>query len=336
MNDRATITLEQVARKAGVSPSTVSRILNGTAKVSDAKRQRVEAAISALNYRPNVMAQNLARGRSMTVGVITQDIASPFYSESLKGIEAELAGSGYAPLFVSGHWNEADEIDGVTLLVDRRVDGLIVLTGMLPDEILVETAERVPLVVTGRQLAAPRVLSLDIDHEAGAYTATRYLIDLGHRRIAHLSGVQGHPDARARLAGYRRALEQSGITYDERLVVDAQFNEEGGLAAIEHLISNSIDFSAVFAANDQSAIGARLALYRRGIAVPAQVSLVGFDDLPGSTYCTPPLTTVRQPAYEIGRRAVRALLDMIDGKPSPDLGLSVELIVRESAAAVTG
>ncbi|HSC81789.1 MAG TPA: substrate-binding domain-containing protein [Chitinolyticbacter sp.] len=316
-----------------MSPSTVSRILNGTAKVSDAKRARVEAAIAALNYRPNVMAQNLARGRSMTVGVVTQDIASPFYSESLKGIEAALADTGYAPLFVSGHWNEADEIERVALLVDRRVDGLIVLTGMLPDEILLETAERVPLVVTGRQLVAPRVLSLDIDHEVGAHTATHYLIGLGHRRIAHLAGVQGHPDARARLAGYRRALDEAGIAYDEALVIDAQFNEEGGVAAIEQLLERRTEFTAVFAANDQSATGARLALYRRGIAVPEQVSLVGFDDLPGSLYCTPPLTTVRQPAYQIGRAAALALLEMMDGKPAPVLSLSVELVVRESACS---
>ncbi|TJZ64050.1 LacI family DNA-binding transcriptional regulator [Chitiniphilus eburneus] len=331
MNDRPTTTLDQVARAAGVSPSTVSRILNGTARVSEAKRRSVEEAIAALDYRPNVLAQGLARGRSLTIGVLTQDIASPFYSESLKGIEEALAGTGYAPLFVSGHWDAEEEARKVALLVDRRVDGVIVLTGMIPDDALIATAERVPVAVTGRTLNAPRLIAIDLDHEAGAYAATRYLIDLGHTRIVHLAGVQGHADARARLAGYRRALAEAGIAEDPALIVDGQFNENGGLDAVNALLDHRVSFTAIFAANDQSAVGARLALYRRGLRVPDDVSLVGFDDLPGSLYTTPPLTTVRQPAYELGRLTARVLLHLIDNRPLPALDLPMSLIVRDSA-----
>jgi LacI family transcriptional regulator len=324
------VKLEEVARRAGVSPSTVSRILNGTARVSESKRLAVERAIADLQYHPNVIARGLARGHTMSVGVITQDIASAFYNETLKGIEDSLATAGYAPLFVSGHWNAAKEMERMALLVERRVEGVIVLTGGMDDETLLGYANRLPLVITGRNLQGPNVLSIRSDNTQAAFEATWHLIELGHTRIAHIAGPEQNPDAQERLAGYRRALTQAGLSVDERLIAFGDFHEGSGLLALNQLLESRQSFTALFVANDQMAYGARLALHNKSIRVPEDVSLIGFDDLPGSLYTTPPLTTVRQPVYELGKIAGDAMLRMIEGKKVSLPDLPLQLIVRES------
>ncbi|SHH47069.1 LacI family DNA-binding transcriptional regulator [Massilia sp. CF038] len=324
------VTLELIAREAGVSPSTVSRILNGTAKVSDDKRLAVEGTIARFNFEPNLMARSLAMGQTRTIGVLTQFIESPFYGEALRGVEDALADTPYSPLFVSGHWNLKTEEARMRLLQARRVDGVIILTGRLSDQQLIKYAERMPIVVTGRQLAAPRLLSVDVDDFEGARSATRHLLELGHTRIAFITGPHDHPDAIERLRGYQQALQDAGVAPAPELVLQADFMEGGGMQAIDQLLASGADFSAVFAANDQMAYGARLALYRRNIRVPDDISLIGFDDLPNSTYSMPPLTTVRQPVYDIGRLAAVAILKLIAGETADIAAPPLELVVRES------
>lgn len=328
------VTLELIAREAGVSPSTVSRILNGTAKVSVSKRQAVEETIARFNFQPNAMARSLAKGQTNTIGVLTQYIESPFYGEALRGIEDALAGSAYSPLFVSGHWNLEKEQARMRLLQARRVDGVIILTGRLEDEQLLRYAEQLPIVVTGRQLHAPKLVSVDVDDFQGAQQATRHLIELGHTRIAFISGPDDHPDAIARLRGYRQAHADAGLAVIPELVVPADFLETGGMLAIQQLLETRQNFTAVFAANDQMAYGARLALYRRNLRVPDDISLVGYDDLPNSTYSMPPLTTVRQPVYDIGRLAAQAMLKLINGEAAHITVPPLELVIRESTRRV--
>lgn len=325
-----TVTLQMVAELAGVSSSTVSRILNGSAKVSPAKQQAVDAAIARLGFMPNPVARGLAGGRTLSIGVVTQAIDSPFYGEGLRGIEAVLGAAGYMPLFASGHWTAADEKKCVDLLLSRRVDGMIVFTGRLPDETLMEVARRVPTVVNGRKLSGPGLFSLNFANVEAARMATLHLIELGHRRIVHILGPRDHVDARERKEGYRRALKEAGIAYDPALVVQGDFSEGGGMKAVNHLIEAGIAFSAIFAANDQTAYGAALGLYRRNLRVPDDVSVVGFDDLPGSQYSIPPLTTIRQPVYQLGELGARAVLAMLRGE-APDGALPPPLLVtRES------
>lgn len=324
------VTLEFIARAAGVSPSTVSRILNGTAKVSDDKRLAVEATISRFNFQPNLMARSLAKGQTHTIGVLTQFIESPFYGEALRGIEDALATTNYSPLFVSGHWNLKKEQARMAVLQARRVDGVIVLTGRLSDQQLLDYAQRFPLVVTGRNLVAPNLASINVDDFHGACQATSHLAELGHTRIAFIGGPEDHPDAIARLRGHRQALRDAGLEDDPALITCGDFIESGGGMAINRLLESGQHFSAVFAANDQMAYGARLALYRRGIRVPDDMSLVGFDDLPNSSYSMPPLTTVRQPVYEIGRMAAQAMLRLIAGEAVGASAPPLELVVRES------
>ena len=324
------VTLEMVAKAAGVSPSTVSRILNGTAVVSDDKRAAVDEAIARLGFVPNPVARGLAGGRTLSIGVVTQAIDSPFYGVALRGIEEALAPAGYSPLFMSGHWNADEEARCIDVLRARRVDGLIVLTGRLSDAALRSVAKSLPVVVTGRDLKAPHLYALNFDNVEGARLATHHLVALGHRRIAFIMGDPRHPDAVERQRGYRDALEAAGLRVDPALVMPGQFSEESGLLAVERLLDSRTPFSAIFAANDQMAFGAALALHRRGYRVPDDVSLVGFDDLASAQYAIPPLTTVHQPVRELGRLAAQAMLDLLAGRRPHGVAPPPRVIVRES------
>lgn len=324
------VTLEQVAELAGVSPSTVSRILNGTAAVSQAKKDAVQAAIQELGFRHNPVARGLAGGRTLSIGVVTQIISSPFYGEALLGIERELERAGYVPLFVSGNWHEDDERKAIETLLSRRVDGVIVLAGRLSDGELAKVADSLPVVVVGRQLGGPQLYSFSFDNRAGARAATQHLVDLGHRRIAFIAGDLLHDDAVERQNGYLDALTAAGIPADPGLIVQSDYTEAGGLLAVSRLLERDSHFTALFASNDQMAIGACLGLHRRNLRVPDDVSLVGFDDLIMARYAMPPLTTIRQSVYEIGSEAATAMLEMLrGGRPRAQLP-EPELVLRES------
>lgn len=325
---RATLTM--VAERAGVSPSTVSRILNGTAQVSEEKQALVKAVIKELGFRPDPAARSLAGGRTMSIGVLTQFIDSPYYGEALRGIEDELHKANYVPLFVSGHWNEDEEKNRLFMLQERKVDGIIVLTGKLADETLIEMAAKIPVVVTGRRLSGTGLFSIDFDNSEGASLAVRHLHALGHRRVAFISGPLDHPDAAQRLQGYRAEVNLRGMEIDEDLVEVSDYQEAGGFRAMNNLLSARVQFTAVIAANDQMAYGARLALHRSGLRVPEDVSLIGFDDLPHSAFTLPPLTSVRQSVYEIGASAAKAMFDLLNKKNPPSRLVEAELVVRES------
>jgi len=327
-------TLLDVAPLAGVSPSTVSRILNGTARVADDKRLAVEAAITKLKFRPNFAAQSLRSGSTRTIGVLTQELESLYFTRGARGIEDGLIGSGYAPILVPGHWNPEEELDRARLLIARRVDAMVILGGKLSDAQVSELARTQPVAITGRALQAPNVFSFHCDQAEGAWMATRHLIAQGHTRIAHISGPAQYPDAVDRREGYMRAHREAGLPVDPRLIIEGNYMEGGGVQAMNGLLNAGAPFTAVFCANDQTLWGARQVLYQRGLQVPADVSLVGFDDLPQSPYMSPPVTTVHQPIYEMGRAAAHALLQTLGaavGEAPPLPGLS--LVVRETTAA---
>jgi LacI family transcriptional regulator len=328
------VTLMDVARAAGVSPSTVSRILNGTARVAPEKREAVEEAIRRLNFKPNLFARSLKTGITMTVGVLTQAIESQFYSRALKGIEMGLQGTGHSPIIVSGHWNAETDVESLRLLTSRRVDGLIILTGNIADSDVLSVAQQQPVVITERDLEGPNVRSIKLDQRRGGYLATQHLLALGHTRIAHLAGVDDRLDAQERYEGYLQAHRDAGVLPDPRSVVRGNFTDKGGYQAAQRLLDSGVQFSAIFCANDESALGARLALYQRGLRVPEDVSLVGFDDLPMCNYMTPPLTSVRQPVYEVGLFAAQTLLEMM-GYPSEAVQMPpLELVVRQTTQAL--
>jgi LacI family transcriptional regulator len=325
------VTLRDIAQRAGVSPSTVSRVLNKTASVAPAKRAAVLSAVEMLGYRPNVLAQELARGYSRAFGILPQGISNPFYGRLLKGVEQGLRGSGYYPIFASGE-QPAEEAQALDLLLSHRVDALILMGGHLQDEELVRLAGRVPLLAVGRTIRGLEHRCLHVENRGGGYKATRHLLDLGHTRIAHITGLPWHGDAIARREGYARALAEAGIAADPGLVVDGDFEEQSGFVAAERLLSTGTRFTAIFAGNDQMACGAGLALLRHGFSVPRDVSIVGFDDQPSAAYTWPALTTVRQPALEMGMAAARALLDQLRGRGFVLPTFSTDLVLRDSTA----
>ncbi|MCC2973917.1 LacI family DNA-binding transcriptional regulator [Massilia sp. IC2-476] len=331
---RPVATVHEVARAAGVSAATVSRVLNGTARVAEDKRLAIEQAIAQLNYKPNVLARNLKSGSSRTVGILTQSLASGYFADAMAGVDEALQGTGYAPLIVSGHWKPEEEAERIALLIARRVDGLVILSGKLEDERILALSEQVPIVAFGRELQGENARGFCLDNYRGACDAVEHLVQHGHRDIAFIAGPPDHRDAQARLAGYRDTLAQHGIPHRPALEAAGDFSESGGLQALERLLGSGERFTAVFAANDLTAYGARLALYRRGIAVPDQVSVVGFDDLHSSMYTTPPLTTVRQPLFDVGQRLGRAILQMIRREPLALEAPQPTLVIRESVRAV--
>lgn len=327
-------TVHMVAREAGVSAATVSRFLNGTAKVSADKRKNIEDVIERLNFKPNVLAQNLKTGSSRTIGVLTQSLVSGYFTDAMSGIEDALKNTGYAPLIVSGHWHADEEAERIELLIARRVDGLVILTGRLTDEQIVDFSRRVPIMAFGRNLDTPRAFGFCQDHYKAACEAVEFLLLQGHRHIAFIAGPHDHDDARARLAGYRDTLKRHKIKPDPQLIVAGDFHESGGLQAIDQLLESGQRFTAIFAANDLSAYGARLGLYRRNIRVPDDVSIVGYDDLHSSTCTTPPLTTVRQPLFEVGRCLGQGILKMISHEPFTVDVPPLALVVRESVRRI--
>lgn len=329
------ITVKDVAREAGVSTATVSRVLNNTGPVGPETRTRIEAAIEKLGYHPNVVAQELVRGRSSVIGILTQHNATPFYGDILSGITDGLQGTAYQPLFAHGFWSSEKEHAALKLLISRRVDALIVLAGEIPDADLLALSERIPLVVVARVVKGLEKRCLRVDNIQGGHMATKHLLDLGHRRIVHITGHLHSPlqlDAQDRLQGYRKALQDAGIEPRPEWVIEGDFTEASGYRAILSLLEEEVQFSAVFAANDQMAFGARLALQQHGLQVPEAVSLVGYDDLTMSGYTLPPLTTVRQPAIKMGKAAARLALSVLNKTRSTLPAFANELIVRQSTS----
>ncbi len=332
------VTIQHIAERAGVSISTVSRVFNDSAGVKESKRQAVMDAAAALDYRPNLFAQGLASGQSMSVGVLTQNFGSAFYDGILRGIIAGLDNSNYAPLFADGRWRLDIEERALQTLLDRRVDGLILVGPQQSADLLKQLAQQLPLVIISRIVEGFEKVCLTVDNYDAGYRATKYLLDRGHHQIAHITGVLSESrvlrDAADRFAGYRDALLDAGLEPDPDLIVEGNFRTQSGLLAIETLLSRGRPFSALFVANDQMASGVRLGLYRRGIRVPDDIALIGFDDQPHSAYMIPPLTTIRQPAEEMGSIAAEAILNQLDDKPFSLPTMSAELIIRESVNSI--
>lgn len=328
------VTIRDIANAAGVSPATVSRILNNSAAVDPDKEKLVLQAIERLNFQPNTTAQGLASGRSSTIGVLTQHLGSPFFGDMLLGIELGLRATRYATIFASSQWNLKDDLMVLDTLMRRQVDALIVIGGEIPTERMLELAEHLPLVVVGRQIEGLENQCVCLSNFEGAYRATRYLIEMGHTSIAHITGNLSHQDAHDRREGYLQALQDANLTINPDYIVTGDYTETSGVMGVARLLAvrDGAPFTAIFAANDQMAAGARLALHRRGIRVPEDVSLVGFDDVPNAPYMTPPLTTIRQPALEMGEKAAQLILAMLENKPVQGVLFPIQLIVRESVA----
>jgi LacI family transcriptional regulator len=292
-------------------------------------------AVAELNYTPNAFARGLATNRSGGIGVTLNDIGSPFFGAMLRGIEERLEEHGVHMLVSSGQLDAAKERDAIEFLEQRRSDALIVQSEALSDHELLDLARRsdVPFVVYGRWIAELDGVCIYLDNEAGGALATRHLLAHGHRRIAHLSGSLASPDARQRMQGYRDALAEAGLAFDDRYVVEGDYQEAGGYAAMKRLLERELPLDAVFAANDQMAAGAMRAAREHGLNIPHDLSFIGYDDVVLAQYVTPALTTVRQPLRDMGHAAADVALALLnDETKEVRTRFEPEVVERESVA----
>jgi LacI family transcriptional regulator len=331
-------TIRDVSQLAKVSQATVSRVLNGTVPVSHAKRTAVLAAIEQLGYHPNAFARSLATNRSFAIGAMVSELSSAVYGDIIRGIESVVEARGMHIMVSSGHARSDLERKALEALKERRTDALIVQVDASPDDELVTWVRQagLPVIVVGRCIPAIAECCVHLDNVAGGALATRHLADRGHRRIAHVAGLMRLADARDRLAGYQQALGHAGLDSEPSLIVEGGFVEDGGYRAIQQLLIDGTDFTAIFAANDQSAAGALKALREAGLRVPDDVSLVGFDDLFIAHYLYPALTTVRQPFTEMGQAAARLALAAlgIDTEREVTRRFDPVLVERDSVATL--
>ena len=328
-------TIKEVSRLARVSTATVSRVLNGTSPVATPTRERVLAAIASLAYKPNALARGLATNRSGGIGITVNEVSSPYFGAFIFGVEQVAREAGIHLMVSSGFADAEHERSSIDFLLERRCDGLVVQVEGLADEVLIDLVRNgpAPVVVFGRGIAEVEESCVVLNNELGGALATNYLLDHGHRRIGHISGPLSFPDARDRLHGYRRALEAAGVDYVERYVVESTFLEDGGAHAAARLLDRAPEVSAIFVANDQMAAGAMRTLRESGRDVPADVSVVGFDDVFLAQYLTPTLTTVRQPLVDMGRAAAHLLLGRLGHEGREVVHrFDPELVERQSVA----
>lgn len=324
------VTILDIAEKACVSPATVSRVINNSVLVKESKRKLVTDAMDELGFRPNALARGLVSGRSMSIGVVTQDIGSPLYDSIAMGVIRGLKASGYSAILADGLWRENKEAEVVNTLLDRQIDGLVLIGGHLTKDELSKLKLGIPVILVGREVKEWEDYCISIDNFSAAYEATKFLIELGHRRIGHVIGRAGHEDSEQRLRGYREALANAGIELIPNLIYQGDFSPQSGVLAVSSFMERGESFSAVFAGNDLMAMGVCRALSQRSIRCPEDVSVIGFDDQTEAAYFVPSLTTMSQPSVEMGGVASAALLDMIAGKPHEIPTLTASLKVRES------
>jgi LacI family transcriptional regulator len=328
-------TIYEVAREAGVSTATVSRVINTRRHVRESTRQKVEAAMERLGYVANRQARGLAGGRSRMIGLLVHELGSSYFTQLIRGIDLAVADIGYDLMLYTSHARVEAEARHALELATGPVDGVIFVLAVDPSQ----------YVETLRQRGKPFVM-LDHSHElsgttfvaaanrSGTREAIAYLIELGHRRVGFITGKPGVSSAGERLAGYRDALRAADIPYARELIVTGDFLEERGYRGTQQLLSLDPPPTAIFTSADTAAFGAIRAARDAGLRVPDDLSVVGFDDIPEASLVMPPLTTVRQPMLEMGATAVRLLQRLMDdpGATPRRTELDTELIVRGSTA----
>lgn len=331
-------TIRDVARRAGVAPITVSRVINNSGYVSERTRRRVEKAITELNYVPNALAQGLRFNKTNVIALVLSDITNPFWTTVARGAEDAASEENYSVILCNTDEDVAKHDKYAQLLLRRQVDGfLLVPVSDAVDTIRFIQQQDVSLVILDRQMPGVSVDVVRADSEGGAYELTRYVIELGHRRIAILSGPEIISTSTQRVAGYKRALQDAHLKVDLELVSFGSFYQDSGYERTMKLLALSRPPTAIFAGNNFIAIGMMKALYDSGLRIPEDMSVVGFDDLPPGLLVQPFLTVADQSAYEMGYRATKLLLERIANSAQPayqEIVLPTQLIIRQSCRSI--
>jgi LacI family transcriptional regulator len=329
------VTIIDVAEEAGVSYSTVSRVVNNKTYVKPETRAKVLQAMTRLGYQANLHARSLAGGRSNVIGLLVVDLTTQYVGEIIRGIDEVLTANQYELMLYTTHRRKTKESAYVNMMARGLADGLLIVLPRDPEAYLRSLRERdFPYVLIDQLGIDETDLTVTAANRDGGYAATRHLIELGHRRIGIITGWMDMVAARHRLDGYRAALADHHIPLDEGLIYMGDFTQISGFHGTHHLLELPEPPTAIFASSDLTAMGVMDALRGRNLKIPADLSLIGFDDVPMSVVLIPQLTTVRQPLTDMGHRATQMLLDLIQ-KPEEkqnSIILPTELIIRESTA----
>ena len=326
-------TIYEVSKLAGVSLATVSRVMNNSGKVTVKTRQKVLDAIEELGYRPNSMAQSLASKRSNSVGILIPELHGPFFGIMLSSVERELREAGKRVVITAGHSDETKERDCIEFLLDSSCDALILHIYSVSKQFLTDLANgSTPIVLLNGYMPeiADRCISLDNEH--GGYVATKCLLERGHTQVAYVSGPHWKVDSFKRLSGHKRALADFGIEVDERLIFEGDFEEASGRKAMNHFLKLGLSLTGVVCANDEMAAGVMDTARSKGLVVPDDISVIGFDNVDFTTYLNPKLTSIDCRLDEMGQMAARCVLKNTYGESDLEVQHTFEpnLVLRES------
>lgn len=324
--------IQDVARAAGVSSATISRYLNKSLQLPEATKAKVDAAIAELNYRPNLLAKRLSKGKTEAIGLVIPEISNPFFAQLAEAVELEADVQGYAVFITSTHGERRKELAALDELRDQHVDGLILMIEQ-PDDGTLSTclSRQTNVVLLDEDIEGPELPRIFVNNEHGAYLATSHLVQNGHRDIAIVGGPEGILSMRERLAGFERALAEHNLTVRPECVFLGEYCRFFGKTSAQKMLDLDQCPTAIFSASDYLAIGMIEHFRSENVKVPEDISLVGFDDMPFIDLIQPSLTTVRQPVADMGRLAVRTLIDLIDGHGASALTrMDIELVERHS------
>ncbi len=334
--------IKDIAKIAGVAPSTVSRVLNNRSDVSEKTRGKILNIMEQYNYIPNNSARNLKIIDSNTIGVLVKGIYNPFFSRIIQSIEEKIAEQGYS-MTLNYNYNDSNDIDtAIQLIKEKKLEGLVCLGGNFEhlDEQQIKSLN-VPIVIASANIIDQKnksmVSSVTIDNEKAAFEAVDYLCNLGHTQIGLITtGIADRSIGRLRIQGYKKALKKHNIRIDENLMEIGEYTFESGYEAMEHLLDKNLEITAVFATSDIMAIGAAKAALSRGLSIPEKISIIGFDGIEYTNYFHPALTTMRQPQEEIGYKSIEILFGLLkEEKKHQHVILKTELIQRESCKRIT-
>ncbi|MCP3890968.1 MAG: LacI family transcriptional regulator [Desulfobulbaceae bacterium] len=332
-------TILDVARLAGVSTATVSRVINSPDSVREKTREKVILAMVKCNYKYNALARGFVTKKSNTIGLIIPTISNSVFAESTLGVQEYADQKNIKVILGNSYYKYSQEENLIKVLRESQVDGLIITTTNLKGEILKSLVdEKFPFVLLFSTVKGGPVSAVGIDNYRGGYLATEHLISLGHKRICMVAGNFSMTDRSFhRWHGYKKCLRNDGILYDKELLVQTDYSLSGGRDSIKKLLTLPSPPTAVFCSNDYLALGAMKGAREAGLNLPEDLSIVGFDDMQTASYMVPALTTIRQPAYEMGQRAAKLLLEMIEKKSKPvQEMMDSSLIVRESTTIAPG
>lgn len=334
MRKRFSVTMKDVAKRARVSISTVSHVINKTRTVEESTQKRVLKAMDELNYHPNVLAQSLRKQQTNTIAFIVSNLTNPYYPEAIRGVEQELQEDGYSVIVGNTDGDAGKEQELIKLFYGKQVDGFIVCTSGGDEQGLQFLIQHdIPVVLFDRKIEGLKLSAALVDNTGGAQTLVEHLITIGHKRIGIITGALNTSTGQERLEGYFKALKQSGIAREEQLIKEGDFKVPSGYARTVELLDLPAPPTAILVCNNRMGLGTIQALRDKGLQYPQDIGLAMFDDLPWWEYMNPSITAVEQPVFELGKIAAKLLLEDINdrGKPHEEIVLPVELKIRHSA-----